>query len=432
MKSHKTFFAVVAFCSEIIAHQPGFFRVNQSCDLSDTYTVNKYSIRNIQAKKSSYGKTVSEFEYVPDDVIKPHNISWRAVTYGKKIVCVGKSQKYEFPRCKSDMPVFLRQLKAASDAAGDYIESLKKGGFSVVKSSQTLTNNSTAEKNSSSSYERNAIYVALFIHGGTPEPEPIYCVLKNVKTGVYCLVSARLELYNDDFGRFVFESSIFLNNEWFSDLSKSDIPTTPKFKGVQPEEEDLRLGMKFDVNDSQMRRKFKMSNFMCESNMIGFDYIPVGGLPEMSTGSGWTCSATVKDGHVNSIQEAVMFYFDNDDEVLKAFNKAANVYALRIGLDNKIVGSRNSIPIELMRSKPLQVAESMLGSNASEQEKAFEALYSAFKLGIPPEIFIVTQVGSVVKSHEIKIGKNKRGQTYVAAIEISTNSIDVRRYSSHK
>ena len=407
--------AVALMLGNLLAEDARPLKLGQkSFSVSDQGNVISYAIRNVQTNTCSSGRKVQEFEYVPANAIRTPDISWRATVYLGQIVHVAKTTIFKFPRRnESDMTELLEQLRAAGKCAGDSLDGLIIRGYSEVNRSPYL------EKKSASASERGVFTAALLEHGSSPETGAIYCVMKDNVNQAYYLVSAEMKLA-DKIGWFAVDESSYLNRAWFNELA--DIDRQPPKKTRQESARaaaskekvpELELGMRIDVRDQMVRRKYRMRNFNKQpnsQNIVVFEYT-TGSEPKMPEGSEYVNGAAVKDEIVVGTYCGVRSYCANAsaEEIARVFTSVAKPYALGVQLALSISGSKDNPPTILERSRALQIAEMTLGKDASEEEKAIEAMRVSNRLDIDKDIFVVIQNGGLSTKHSITWGKNEQG-----------------------
>ncbi len=195
----------------------------------------------------------------------------------------------------------------------------------------------------------------------------------------------------------------------------------------------ITVGMKLDLKDPAVRRRFKMSNFCADPESrgaIGFEYVSDNqNALQMPPGSEYVESAVVENGIVVSTEMAARIYYNTNAEAGEACMRAASVFATGLQLERLVIG--NSRPKELMKSKSLQIAETLLGKDATDEEKAKEALKVSARLGLDFDIAVVMQTGSYINRHAITLGKNNQGKTFVAATRM-TMTVDTLRNNNGK
>lgn len=436
IKSTKVFVLSLVLFEGALGHGASMIDVGSRFNILELSNIETYSIRNVRGKTCPSGVTVKTFEYIPTDTIKSEDVIWSGATYLGLMVQSSIKRKYKFPcRDKSDVPGLLENVEIVGNVFGAFLEELQNKGFVEVMRSHTLKENSKNANSKPSFSEKNAAYLALFSHCGSPETRPVYCVLKNEKTGVYCYVSAAMKK-NNGIGWFDYENTMYVNRRWFNDLSeidnrKNELPESSNTVRRTPDsavqDRHISLGMHINVHDPYTRKKYMMSNFYSDPGSpeaVGFDYVDSNAQKDMPNGCRWVSSAVVANDIVIGLGTSVRVYFASKEDAGDAAVKAARAFAAGLMIDKMIIGS--APPKELKRSKSLQIAGITLGDNATEEEKAVEALRVSAKLGSQYDISVVVQSGSIAKLHQIKIGREKNGDSYVA-YETITLPVDSSR-----
>ena len=435
-KSIKVFVLSLVFLDGALGHGANMIDVGSRFNISEQSNIDAYAIRNVKRKICPSGVTVKTFEYIPTETIKSQDIIWSGATYLGLMVQSSMKRKYMFPCCdKSDVPELLEKAKVVGDVFGAFLERLQHKGFVEVMRSQTLKENSKNANSKPSFSEKSAAYLALFSHCASPETRPVYCVLKNEETGVYCYVSAAMKK-NEGIGWFDYENIMYADRRWFNDLSEIDsenneLPkssnTIRRTRDSTVQDRNISLGMHINVNDLYTRNKYGMSNFVDDPGSpgaVGFDYVASNDPKGMPKGARWVSSAVVENDVVTALGTSARIYFTSKKDAGDAAVKAARAFAAGLMLDKMIGGS--APPRELKRSESLHIAGITLGSNATEEEKAIEALRVSARLGSPYDISVVVQNGSIITLHAIKIGREKNGNSYIAYDTI-TQSVDSMR-----
>ena len=436
IKSTKVFVLSLVLFEGALGHGEGMIDLGSRFDILEQSNIEAYSIRNVKRKTCPSGVTVKTFEYIPTDTIKRQNIVWSATAYLGRVVQLSTNKRFTVPcRDESDVAEMLQKATAVGDVFGECMENLKHKGFVEVLRSQSLKENPKKAKVLSIFSEEDATYVASFSNCGGLVMNPTYCVLKNEQTGVYCYVSVVMKKI-DGIGWFDYENSMYLDRRWFNDLSeiyssKNELPKSSNTVRRTPDstvqDRDILLGMHINVNDPYTRKKYRMSNFVDDPGSpgaVGFDYVTSNDPQNMPKGSRWVSSAVVENGIVTALGTSTRIYFTSKEDAGDAAVKAARAFAAGLMIDKMIIGS--TPPKELKRSKSLQIAGITLGDNATEEEKAVEALRVSAKLGSPCDISVIMQRGSIITVHAIKIGRETNGDSYVA-YETITLPVDSSR-----